>query len=400
MLIVNPTDVDTLARVTYMTTSGDVVLPDVFLPADSQTVIDPFSTLGEADFSTKIVSLESVAIAADRTMWWQGPGAAMEGAHGSIGVTGPSTHWYLPEGSTAWGFECWLLIQNPNNNTANCNVTYMIEGGSPVTVPKTIPPKSRRTFDVSEDIGAHDASIEVTSDIPVIPERAMYMDNRRSGHDSIGTTQASNNYYLAEGTTDYGFTTYVLIQNPNPTVANVNVTYMTPTGPFQQPAFQMEPLSRKTIRINDVLPHAEMSTHVNADVSIIAERAMYWDSGAGKACHDTIGVSGPHSSWFLPDGTTSPGFETWTLVQNPNTFPVYIQVGYPPLGGGIPFVYEDMLPAQSRRSYSMENDIGPNQWASIVVDTEVGGGKVIVERTIYGQNRGSGFNTIGGYWDE
>ena len=52
---------------------------------------------------------------------------------------------------------------------------------------------------MAEDIGAKDASIKVVSNIPVIPERAMYRNNRREGHDSIGTAQAASDYYLAEG---------------------------------------------------------------------------------------------------------------------------------------------------------------------------------------------------------
>ena len=45
----------------------------------------------------------------------------------------------------------------------------------------------------------------------------MYKNSRQMGHDSIGTTRPATDYYLAEGTTDWGFTTYVLVQNPNDT---------------------------------------------------------------------------------------------------------------------------------------------------------------------------------------
>ena len=44
----------------------------------------------------------------------------------------------------------------------------------------------------------------------------MYRNNRREGHDSIGTTTPATDYYLAEGAVGYdsGYTTYVLVQNP------------------------------------------------------------------------------------------------------------------------------------------------------------------------------------------
>jgi len=122
--------------------------------------------------------------------------------HCASGVSEPAKIWYLPEGSSAWGFECWLLIQNPNSQTASCNITYMIQDASPVTVTKQVGPTSRQSFNIANDIGSHDASIKVVSNVPVIPERAMYRNDKREGHDSIGTTSPAKDYYLAEGTTN------------------------------------------------------------------------------------------------------------------------------------------------------------------------------------------------------
>lgn len=49
---------------------------------------------------------------------------------------------------------------------------------------------------------------------------------------------------------------------------------MTPEGPKPQGAFEMAGDSRKTIRVNDVLPDADFSTRVYVSRAIIAERAM------------------------------------------------------------------------------------------------------------------------------
>lgn len=40
----------------------------------------------------------------------------------------------------------------------------------------------------------------------------------------------TSTYYLAEGTTSYGFETYVTIQNPNYIAVTAQVTYMTGAG--------------------------------------------------------------------------------------------------------------------------------------------------------------------------
>jgi len=183
--ILNPNAAAVTARVTYMTDSGPIVKPDIVLPAESQTTIYPGDDIGARDFSTKVQCLSGKGIAVDRTMTWTGSGAASSESHSSVGVTAPAQIWYLAEGSSNWGFESWLLIQNPNSGPATCDVTYMIEGSGAKTVRHVVPGTSRASFNMENDIGKRDASIKVTSNVPVIPERAMYRYNRREGHDSI-----------------------------------------------------------------------------------------------------------------------------------------------------------------------------------------------------------------------
>jgi len=397
--IENPNDSAVSATVTYMTDAGAVPGGDIDLPANSQATIDVSAVLGDKDFSTKVECKEGKTIAVDRTMTWTGEGAPSPDGHCSIGVTSPATTWYLAEGSSAWGFECWLLIQNPNAAEATAQVTYMIEGADPVTVEKKVPAQSRKTYSMANDIGAEDASIKVTADIPVIPERAMYRNNRRSGHDSIGTTAAAPSYYLAEGTTDWGFTTYVLVQNPNDTATDVTVTYMTSSGAVPQGSFNMPGNSRKTIRVNDVLPASDFSTQVSGSQPIIAERAMYWgDTEGGEASHDSIGLAAPHTTFYLPDGQTSEGRETYTLVQNPNDTDVTVEVTYLTPDGAGNVTFEETVTTNSRMTYSMA-DKGINGRAAIMVTCKTAGKKIMVERAMYWNNRGAGTDTIGGYSD-
>ena len=396
--IANPNETDVTARITYLTKVGPVERPGVVLPALSQTVINPREDIGATDFSTKVECAEGRTIAVDRRMIWTGDGAPSPDGHCSIGVTSPAKTWYLPEGSSDWGFECWLLIQNPNANEANVTVTYMIEGEGPQSFTKTIPANSRESYNMADDIGAKDASIKVESDVPVIAERAMYRNNRRSGHASIGTTSPALSCFLAEGTTDWGFTTYVLIQNPNPTDTEVDVTYMTNSGPVPQATFTIPADSRKTIRVNDVLPDTDLSTKVTGSQPIIAERAMYWDNGTGEACHDSIGMASPHTTFYLPDGETGGGYETYTLVQNPNDTDVEVEISYLTEGGTGNQTFTETIAANSRMTYSMV-DKGINGRASVMVTCKTPGRRIMVERAMYWNGRGAGTDTIGGYSD-
>ncbi|MHB8895616.1 MAG: caspase family protein [Candidatus Geothermincolia bacterium] len=396
----NPNPAPVTIRVSYQTPSGPVARDDFTMAAQSQATINPESDLGATDFSTRVDCLERLPISVDRTMTWTGPGAVSPEGHCSVGVMSPSATWYLPEGSTNWGFECWLLIQNPNATPATCGVTYMIEGQGPKTVPHTVPANSRASFSMKDDIGYADASIAVTSDVPVIPERAMYRNSRREGHDSIGTTTPANDCFLAEGAVGYSsaFTTYVLVQNPQPAPVDVSVTYMTRNGQVAGPAFNLPANSRKTIRVNDQLPpDTDVSARVHATSPVIAERSMYWDAGTGEACHDSIGIGAAHSTFYLPDGDTSNGRETWTLVQNPGAADVTVEISYLTPSGGGNVVKVETVPANSRRTFGMLSHSGINGRAAIKVESKTAGGNIIVERAMYWNSRGAGTDTVGAY---
>jgi len=394
----NPNSTPVSAQITYMTPTGQVPGGTVNMPAKSQATVNPADTVGVKDFSTKVVCLEGKTICVDRTMSWTGLGASVPEAHSSVGVTSPAKTWYLAEGSSKWGFETWLLIQNPNADSASVTLTYMIEGAPPVSVAKTVPGNSRRSFNMAQDIGERDASIKVTGNLPVIAERAMYRYNRREGHDSIGTTTPALDYYLAEGSTAWDFTTYLLVQNPNNQPSNVAITLMTDKGPQTLPAFSLPANSRKTIRVNDLLPGKDFSTRVHGSRPIIAERSMYWNSPAGEACHDSIGLSAPHTVFYLADGQSSEGRETYTLVQNPNPGAVTVEVSYLTPDGAENRSFTDTIPGNSRRSYNMANVI-PSRRASVVVNCKTSGKKIIVERAMYWNSRSAGTDTIGGYSD-
>jgi LEA14-like dessication related protein len=232
----------------------------------------------------------------------------------------------------------------------------------------------------------------------------MYRNSRREGHDSIGTTTPAHDYYLAEGATGYdvGYITYVLIQNPNTTPTNVNLTYMTGSGQVAGPSFTMPANSRHTVRVNDQLPTGtDVSTHVHGSAPIIAERAMYWGAGTplGEACHDSVGMASPHRTFYLPDGQSSNGYETWTLVQNPNPTDVTVQVTYMTSTGKGNVTKTETLKGNSRKTFNMAEHSGISGRASIMVTSKTPGKKIMVERAMYWNNRGAGTDTIGGYSD-
>ncbi len=288
----------------------------------------------------------------------------------------PSTEWYLAEGCTAYGFEEYVLVQNPNPAPASVRVDFMVLDGPAATRSFTMAPRSRLTIGVNSLVPDSEVSAHVHADLPVVVERAMYWAGRTDGHVSPGSSHLSNDWYLAEGCTAYGFEEYVLVQNPNPASASVRVDFMVLDGPAATRSFTMAPRSRLTIGVNSLVPDSEVSAHVHADLPVVVERAMYW--GGRDGGHGALGVSSPSVSWYLAEGCTAWGFEEYVLVQNPGTEPANLSVAFlKPDGTRTRRVF--VLAARSRLTLDMRQFV-PGSDVSTAVRSDQ---PVVVERAMY-----------------
>lgn len=344
----------------------------------------------DKNVSAQVEGYHGDSITVERAMYWNG----RDGGHCAAGVTEPGLNWYLAEGSTAGGFETWVLLQNPGDKDADVEVTYMTTGG-PVQGPTfKLPASSRKTIEVAKDVPATwSVSTKVEADEPIIAERAMYWNNRDGGHCAVGVQNPGTEWFMAEGATAGGFETWVLVQNPNNDKANVTVTYMTADGPVAGPKVEVAANSRKTIEVAKTLPNDyQVSTKVEADRPIIAERAMYWGNRDGG--HSNTAVDSPKFRSFLAEGATAFGFESWILIQNPGTMDATVYITYLTAEGAgqrKPVVVK----AGERETLEVAKDLPNNAMVSTVLNSTA---PVSVERAMYWDGRIEG-SCSGGYLD-
>jgi hypothetical protein len=242
--------------------------------------------VGEADVSARVEA--DVPVIVERAMYRGGRAVG----HDTVGTPSLSRTWYLAEGSTNWGFDEWVLIQNPGTSQAVVAVDFMKTDGTVVPYGVILPPNSRYSIHVNEvpGCGSVDLSTYIHADQPVIAERSMYWTGatKQAGHVTLGTPMPMEKWYLAEGTTDWGFETYILVQNPNAEAAVVTLSFMRSDGSVVSPSFEMAANSRLTVNVNDHIEPGDVSTMVTGTLPVIAERAMYWGGRDGGHC--TIGA--------------------------------------------------------------------------------------------------------------
>ena len=314
----------------------------------------------DAAVSTIVRSMSAVPLAVERTMSWDARGY---GGHGGTSAA-PSTRWLFAEGSQGY-FNTFVLLANDNVLPANVTVDFLLEGGGVVSLPISVAAKSRHTLFAGDVPGLVNRSfgISINSSQPIIAERAMYLPGPHGlegGHESAGVNGTSTRWFLAEGATGSFFDCFVLLSNPNGSVANVTLTYLLPSGTMIAQPIVMPPNSRSTINVETVAPqlaNTAVSTTITSDVGIVAERAMYWpDISQGWAeSHNSFGVTETALRWAVADGRIGGPrqHQTYILLANPNPVPAEVEVTFLRSGG-----------ATVSRSYTLAPTSRVNIWAN------------------------------------
>ena len=182
----------------FLKTNGIVVTTDLTVPARGRRTVNAKDVPGleAAEFSTIVES--DAPIVADRTMTWDASGY---GSHAETSLEGPATTWYLAEGATHSNFDLFYTIQNPNSAGASLSVRYLLPGGqAPIDKSYSVPANSRFNIWVNLEefpagsgnrlLQSTDVSARITSDLPIIVERSMYLSTPGqffgAGHDGRG----------------------------------------------------------------------------------------------------------------------------------------------------------------------------------------------------------------------
>jgi hypothetical protein len=108
-------------------------------------------------------------------------------------------------------------------------------------------------------------------------------------------------------------------------------------------------------------------------------------------------------AFCLPDGQTSNGHQTWTLVANPNPGAGTVELTHLPQRAGKTVNFKDEIPPGSRRTYNRAGVEGKYPGiegrTSIVVSSLDGARPIMVERVMYNYDRALGTDSVGGFTD-
>ena len=416
--LLNPSTSPAHAWVRFLKTDGSVVTTGLVVGARSRATLDPASVSGmsQAEFSTMVES--DLPLVADRTMTWDASGY---GAHAETAISAPSTRWFLAEGATHSGLELFYLFQNPSLTQASTvRVRYLLPSGAPLERTYTIAPNSRQNIWVDEErwngaalLANTDVSavIEVTNNVPLIVERAMYRNVGAqvfgAGHEAAGVTDPALSWFLAEGATGPMFDLFVLVANPDATrTATVEATFLVDDGTTFTKQYSIAPSSRYTIWVDREtfvgvtgvpLDNVAVSTTVASQngVPIIVERAMWWpgpEASSWSEAHATAGATTTGVEWALADGEVGGAGDqdTYVLIANTSNFAGSARVTLL-FDDGTSSQATVPIPARSRTTVDARAFFPQSfgrRFGTIVESLGATPAQIVVERAMYGDAGG------------
>ncbi len=191
--IANPGKTDAHVNVVYQVSGGSHAENTVVVSAGTRYTLDVASVIGlDKDVSIELHS--DVAIAAERSQYFDYGQGWAGGAFGT-GAPAPRKTFYFAEGttrsnSTDGSFDEWISIQNPNSSTASITLTFVKPDGINIVQKVKVTPGTRSTVSVNQVLGPDmDASLILTSSVPVLAERPMYFSYKgfaQGGSDTRG----------------------------------------------------------------------------------------------------------------------------------------------------------------------------------------------------------------------
>src|SRR5262249_2238116 len=107
-------------------------------------------------------------------------------------VPAPANEWFLPAGETPGSFEEQLVVVNPQSKPANVQVDLRRQDGNDTTPLRfSVNPTTQTTLDVNPLAPDASVSLRVTSDQPVVVERASFFarTNGLGVTSSVGDTR-------------------------------------------------------------------------------------------------------------------------------------------------------------------------------------------------------------------
>lgn len=292
------------------------------------------------------------------------------------------SRWFFAEGNPV-AFGQRLIALNAGSTPATVRFLLLPPGRSTIIRDVTVQPGARTDLLVNELISdTTDVPAIIESSGPVVAERLL--DSGTDVAQTSGIQRPSRVWYFAEGSTDNGFQTYLILFNPQVVTTTASLTYMLGDSRTFSDSVTLAPLQRQVVTVGDRLPGVGFGARVIASLPIVAERTMTFGPAA-TGFHTGPGMNALSRVWYFAEGTTRSPFQMFFLVLNPNPQPANIAVTFL-TQDGTSLTRRYAIPPTTRLAINT-NEVVPELGVATTVESDR---PVAVERAMYWRDGSAG----------
>jgi Family of unknown function (DUF5719) len=286
-----------------------------------------------------------------------------------------------------------VVIANPTDAPVQGQLTMFDESGSALAVPLEIGPRSRQivSLDAATTVDEVGAIVELERTGIVVEQRSVGPAGTAL---AACANDASRSWYFADGATVDGNSYDLLLTNPYPDAAVVDLTFVTQAGTQEPTKFQgfvIPPQSTRRIDVAGEAARDEAQLAISVEsrrgrvVAAKIQNIAGPVAGHGRLGYvNALGAPSVSDRWFFADGEVGDGISELYTIYNPTDEPVDVDVLFAPVPAGTALVEPVSLTIGAQESLVLDAASVPNLPAGRhVVDVRTfSDAAIVVERAL------------------
>ena len=267
-----------------------------------------------------------------------------------------STSWFCPGAAAGDGIDAAsVVIANPSDTEFSASLRLLSDVSSPIEQ-VVVDPRSQKRIDVlrGRTTGVVVPIVEIVGTVGSVEQELIYAAGDVTAQ---CVSQTSSTWYFADGFTVDGTTQRLVLTNPFPESAVVNVSFTTQDGKRSPSALQgiiVAERSAKSISLADSGAANESRVAVEVVATsgqVVASRIQHYLGGGRLGYSTTVGVPAALGEWWFASGRTGPTVTEELVVYNPTDVDAQVNISFFGEGitNGIPIDQVDgpALPSQA-----------------------------------------------------
>ncbi len=266
----------------------------------------------------------------------EGASAAVDRLAGFPQVSGGrriSTSWFCPGAAAGDGIEgAQVVLVNPGDTEITATLRVLSAEESELEV-LTVAPRSRREVEVlrGRTVGVVVPVVEIIGSVGTVEQELFYAAGDVT---SQCVTKTAAQWLFADGFTVEGSTHRLVLTNPFPDSAVVNVSFTTADGnrtPSSLQGLILAPRSARSISLAESGARDERSIAVEVTATsgqIVASRIQHYLGGGRLGYTTTVGVPATGRQWWFASGRTGAQVGEQLVVFNPGDETASVTVSF------------------------------------------------------------------------